>query len=45
MDYDLGDDARQLRDRLRRLISEHIPDDFLGACTTETQDLATTESF
>ncbi|ABL05930.1 acyl-CoA dehydrogenase family protein [Mycobacterium ulcerans] len=45
MDYDLGDDARQLRDRLRRLISEHIPDDFLGACTTDPQDLATTESF
>ncbi len=45
MDYDLGADAGQLRDRLRRLISAHIPHGFLGACTDDPQDLATTESF
>lgn len=45
MDYDLGDDAGELRNRLRQLIAEHIPADFLGACTDDPDDLATTESF
>ncbi len=45
MDYDLGEDARELRNRLRQLIAEHIPADFLGACTDDPDDLATTESF
>ncbi|QUR68381.1 acyl-CoA dehydrogenase family protein [Mycobacterium spongiae] len=45
MDYDLGDDAGSLRKHLRQLISDHIPPDFLGACTDDPQDLAITESF
>lgn len=45
MDYDLGDDAGELRNRLRQLIADHIPEDFLGACTDDPDDLATTESF
>lgn len=45
MDYDLGDDAGQLRSHLRELVANHIPADFLGACTENPQDLATTETF
>ncbi|WP_343601721.1 acyl-CoA dehydrogenase family protein [Mycobacterium sp.] len=45
MDYDLGPDAAALRKRLRELISRHIPEGFLGACTDNPQDLATTEAF
>jgi alkylation response protein AidB-like acyl-CoA dehydrogenase len=45
MDYDLGDDAGQLRQHLRELISNNVPADFLGACTEDPQDLATTETF
>jgi len=45
MDYDLGDDAGALRNRLRELISTHIPADFLGACTDDPRDLAATEAF
>src|ERR1700742_4511984 len=45
MDYDLGDDAVELRHRLRELIAHHVPPDFLGACTEDPQDLATTETF
>ena len=45
MDYDLGPAADALRDRLRRLIAEHIPDDFLGACTDDPDDLALTQRF
>ena len=45
MDYDLGTDAVELRTRLRELISTHIPEGFLGACTNDPKDLATTESF
>ncbi len=45
MDYELGPDAGELRQRLRKLIANHIPDGFLGACTDDPQDLAATESF
>ena len=45
MDYDLGPDAEALRTRLRALIAEHIPADFLGACTDDPEDLALTERF
>jgi alkylation response protein AidB-like acyl-CoA dehydrogenase len=45
MDYDLGTGADELRQRLRQLIADHIPDGFLGACTDDPQDLAVTESF
>ena len=45
MDYDLGSNADELRQRLRTLIAEHIPDDFLGACTDDPEDLALTQRF
>jgi alkylation response protein AidB-like acyl-CoA dehydrogenase len=45
MDYDLGEDARALRQRLRALIREHIPADFLGAFSDNPEDLALTQSF
>ena len=45
MDYDLGSTADELRQRLRALIAEHIPDDFLGACTDDPEDLALTQRF
>src|SRR5438309_1603919 len=45
MDYDLGEEAEQLRGRLRRLIGEHIPPGFLGAFTDDPEDLAVTQRF
>jgi alkylation response protein AidB-like acyl-CoA dehydrogenase len=45
VDYDLGPKADALRTRLRALIAEHIPDDFLGACTDDPDDLALTQRF
>ena len=45
MDYDLGDDAGELRNHLRELIANNIPAGFLGACTDDPRDLATTDTF
>jgi len=45
VDYDLGPEADALRLRLRALIAAHIPDDFLGACTDDPEDLALTQRF
>lgn len=45
MDYDLGPRADALRQRLRALIREHFPEDFLGAFTDDPADLARTEAF
>jgi alkylation response protein AidB-like acyl-CoA dehydrogenase len=45
MDYDLGDRAEELRLRLRGLIEEHVPEDFLGAFTDDPEDLALTQRF
>ena len=45
MDYDLGERADALRLRLRGLIAEHVPDDFLGAFTDDPEDLALTQRF
>ena len=45
MDYDLGPNADALRTRLRNLIAEHVPDDFIGACTDDPEDLALTQRF
>jgi alkylation response protein AidB-like acyl-CoA dehydrogenase len=45
MDYDLGENAGQLRLHLRELIATHMPDDFIGACTDDPDDLATTQRF
>ncbi|MCU1372741.1 MAG: acyl-CoA dehydrogenase, partial [Actinomycetia bacterium] len=45
MDYELDDRAQELRQRLRDLIADHFPDDFLGAFTTDPADLALTQQF
>ena len=45
MDYDLGERAEELRLRLRSLIEEHVPEDFLGAFTDDPEDLALTQRF
>jgi len=45
VDFDLGRGADEMRQRLRTLIAEHIPDDFLGACTDDPDDLALTQRF
>jgi alkylation response protein AidB-like acyl-CoA dehydrogenase len=45
MDYDRGPDADQLRQRLRALIAEHIPEGFLGAFSNNPDDLARTQAF
>ncbi|HMG40503.1 MAG TPA: acyl-CoA dehydrogenase family protein [Acidimicrobiales bacterium] len=45
MDYVLGERAEALRHRLRELIDEHVPDDFLGAFTDDPEDLAVAQRF
>jgi alkylation response protein AidB-like acyl-CoA dehydrogenase len=45
MDYDLGERADALRLRLRRLIEDQVPDDFLGAFTDDPEDLALAQRF
>lgn len=45
MDFDLGSAADGLRDHLRRLIEEHLPESFLGAFTDDPDDLAFTQWF
>jgi alkylation response protein AidB-like acyl-CoA dehydrogenase len=45
VDYDLGERADALRGRLRALIEEHVPADFLGAFTDDPDDLALTQRF
>ena len=45
MDYDLGERADALRLRLRELIAEQVPDDFLGAFTDDPDDLALAQRF
>jgi alkylation response protein AidB-like acyl-CoA dehydrogenase len=45
VDYELGPTADAVRARLRALIAEHIPDDFLGAFTDDPDDLALTQRF
>jgi alkylation response protein AidB-like acyl-CoA dehydrogenase len=45
MDYDLGESAVALRQRLRELIDEHIPPGFLGAFSNDPADLARTQAF
>jgi alkylation response protein AidB-like acyl-CoA dehydrogenase len=45
MDYDLGTDASELRQRLRELIRANLPDGFLGAFTDDPRDFAAAQSF
>ncbi|MCU1380339.1 MAG: acyl-CoA dehydrogenase, partial [Acidimicrobiales bacterium] len=45
MDYEFDEGAERLRRRLRDLIEDHFPDDFLGAFTDDPADLALTQKF
>jgi len=45
MDFDLGPDVASLRSRLRGLIAEHVPEDFLGAFTSDPADLDVAQRF
>jgi alkylation response protein AidB-like acyl-CoA dehydrogenase len=45
MDYEFDEEAQRLRRRLRELIDDHFPEDFLGAFTSDQADLALTEDF
>ncbi len=45
MDFDLGEQATALRSRLRELIATHISEDYLGAFTTDPDDLEVAQQF
>ncbi|MDO8189148.1 acyl-CoA dehydrogenase family protein [Conexibacter sp. JD483] len=45
MDFSFGDRADGLRTRLRELIAEHLPADFLSPFTDDPEDFALTERF
>ena len=45
MDWELGEEADELRSQLRGLIAAHIAEDFLGAFTDDPADLETTQRF
>jgi alkylation response protein AidB-like acyl-CoA dehydrogenase len=45
MDYEFGPEAQQLRRRLRDLVSQYLPSDFLGAFTDDPEDFAITQRF
>ena len=45
LDYGESPQVRELRDRLRHLVAEHIPPGFLGAFTDNPADLAITQAF
>jgi alkylation response protein AidB-like acyl-CoA dehydrogenase len=45
MDFEMGEQATQLRSHLRDLIRTNVPDNFLGAFTDDPGDLATAQRF
>ena len=45
MDFTMGAEATALRARLRDLVSEHVPADFLGAFTEDPADLEVAQRF
>jgi len=45
MDFDLGEQAAELRARLRALIAAHIAEDYLGAFTDDPADLEVAQQF
>jgi alkylation response protein AidB-like acyl-CoA dehydrogenase len=45
MDYDLGEGAAELRERLRRLIASELPPGYLGAFSENPEDLAVAQRF
>jgi alkylation response protein AidB-like acyl-CoA dehydrogenase len=45
LDFDFGERASLLRDRLRKLIASEIPEDYLGAFTDDPADLDVAQRF
>jgi alkylation response protein AidB-like acyl-CoA dehydrogenase len=45
MDFDMGPEVAALRQELRGLVRDHVPDDFLGAFTHDPADLAVAQRF
>ncbi|MUL79099.1 acyl-CoA dehydrogenase family protein [Mycolicibacterium sp. CBMA 226] len=45
MDFEMGADATVLRQQLRELVKQHVPEDFLGAFTDNPADLAVAQRF
>lgn len=45
MDFDMGQNAQQLRGELRQLVKDHVPHDFLGAFTDNPADLEVAQRF
>ncbi|HLN17444.1 MAG TPA: acyl-CoA dehydrogenase family protein [Acidimicrobiales bacterium] len=45
MDFELGPEADSLRQRLRTLMEEHLPKDFMGGFTDDPEDLEATRRF
>ncbi len=45
MDYDLGAEAGSLRDRLRDLIRDNVPESYLGAFSDDPEDLEVAQRF
>ncbi|MFB4308202.1 acyl-CoA dehydrogenase family protein [Actinomadura sp. GTD37] len=45
MEFEFGAAADALRGRLRTLVEQHVPADFLGACTDDPRDLETAQAF
>src|SRR5918997_3357462 len=45
MDFDMGPEVAALRQELRGLVREHVPDDFLGAFTHDPADLEVAQRF
>lgn len=45
MDFDLGPDADELRVRLRKLLAEHVPEDYLSPFSDDQADVDISEAF
>jgi alkylation response protein AidB-like acyl-CoA dehydrogenase len=45
LDFELGPEAGALRQQLRDLVHEHVPEDFLGAFTDDPADLEVAQHF
>jgi alkylation response protein AidB-like acyl-CoA dehydrogenase len=45
VDFEMGQNAKQLRGELRELVNEHVPHDFLGAFTDNPADLEVAQRF
>jgi alkylation response protein AidB-like acyl-CoA dehydrogenase len=45
LDFDMGESAAELRSRLRGLVHEHLPADYLGAFTHDPADLEVAQRF